>query len=75
MELFSHWSRLVGEEIAAHAHPVAVEGDQLILVCDDPAWATQLRWLAPQILQAVAAAGGPSLGGLTLRVRPPGRRP
>ena len=75
VELFSHWARLVGEEIAAHARPVAIEGHQLILVCDDPAWATQLRWLAPQILEAVADAGGPALEGLALRVRPPRRHP
>ena len=73
VELFSQWTGLVGEEIAAHTRPVAIEGDQLVLICDDPAWATQLRWLAPQILKAVADAGGPALEGLALRVRPLGR--
>ena len=74
VELFSQWVELVGAEVAAHAWPLAMEGDRLLVGCDDPSWATQLRWLGPQLLNAIAAAGGPRLGELAVTVRPSGRR-
>ena len=69
LELFSHWDELVGETLAARVRPVAIEASQLVVVCDDPAWATQIRWLGPDVLAAIAAAGGPKLSGLIVRVR------
>ena len=74
VELFGQWGELVGPDISAHAWPVAVEGDRLLVACDDPAWATQLRWLGPELLAAIAAAGGPLLGEIVVAVRPGGRR-
>ena len=74
VELFSQWAELVGPEVGAHAWPLAVEGDRLVVGCEDPAWATQLRWLGPELLAAIAAAGGPVLGELAVAVRPRGAR-
>lgn len=68
--LFSRWAELVGPDIAAHARPHGVQDGRLIVVTDDPAWASQLRWLANDLLARIAAADGPELAGLVVRVQP-----
>ncbi len=47
--IFGQWERAVGEVIARHAHPVAMQGKKLTLVVDSPAWMQQLSLLKPEI--------------------------
>jgi predicted nucleic acid-binding Zn ribbon protein len=54
--VFGHWEAIVGPAIAMHVHPLKIEGDTLFVATDHPAWATQLRYLAPQILERVSQA-------------------
>jgi predicted nucleic acid-binding Zn ribbon protein len=75
--LFSRWEAVVGPEIAQHAEPRSVRDGVLVLVVDQPAWATQLRYLVPELLARIRAgvsqsgvtevqirvAGGAGLGG------------
>jgi predicted nucleic acid-binding Zn ribbon protein len=68
--LFSRWEQLVGPEIAAHARPLGVRDGELVVVVDDPAWASQIRWLSHDLLVRIASTGGPSLEGLRVRVKP-----
>jgi hypothetical protein len=68
--LFSRWDELVGADIARRARPLGVQDGQLVVAVDDPAWASQLRWLANDLLIRIAAAGGPQLEGLRVRVKP-----
>jgi predicted nucleic acid-binding Zn ribbon protein len=68
--LFSRWAELVGPDIAAHARPQRVHDGQLIVVTDDPAWASQLRWLASELVARIAEGDGPRLTGILVRVRP-----
>lgn len=68
--LFTRWEAWVGPGIAAHAWPVGVQRGELIVGTDDPAWASQLRWMAADLLERIAAEGGPQLNGLQVRVRP-----
>jgi predicted nucleic acid-binding Zn ribbon protein len=52
--LFSRWEVLVGPEIAAHCQPVSVRRGVLDLLVDQPAWASQIRFMAGEILAALA---------------------
>lgn len=68
--VFTRWEQAVGPTVAAHAVPVRVEGSTLVVVADQPAWATQLRHLAPELLAKIAAvcgAGAPDR--LEVRIR------
>jgi predicted nucleic acid-binding Zn ribbon protein len=53
--LFSSWEAVVGPEIAQHAEPRSVRDGVLLLVVDQPAWATQLRFLVPELLARIRA--------------------
>jgi predicted nucleic acid-binding Zn ribbon protein len=69
--VFGRWEELVGSSVASHVHPVRLVAGTLVVRADHPAWATQIRHLAPEILARVAA----ELGGegaperLEIRVR------
>lgn len=52
-ELLVAWPQLVGEEVAAHAEPVAVEDGQLTVRCDSTAWAQQLRTMRTTVLARI----------------------
>ena len=80
--VFGQWPALVGERVAEHAEPVAVENGRLIVRAEDPAWASQLRWLERDLVARVSdalGAGvvtsievrvGPASGVANLRPRP-----
>lgn len=67
--VFARWNDVVGPAIAAHAQPVRLADGLLIVEVDDPGWVTQLRFLEADLLERLAAAAGPGVTGLTLRVR------
>ena len=48
--VFGRWPELVGEQVAAHARPRSLRDGALVVVVDDPAWATQLKWLEADLL-------------------------
>jgi predicted nucleic acid-binding Zn ribbon protein len=56
--LFSRWEEIVGPLIAAHAWPLRVVDGVLRIGVEQPGWATQLTFLAPELLRKVAAATG-----------------
>jgi len=56
--VFGHWARLVGEEVAEHAQPVALKDGELTVQASSTAWATQLRLLQGQLLAKIAAGVG-----------------
>jgi predicted nucleic acid-binding Zn ribbon protein len=53
--VFSHWEQLVGPDIAAHAQPRSVRDGVLVVAADQPAWATQLRFMAGDLLTRIRA--------------------
>jgi predicted nucleic acid-binding Zn ribbon protein len=53
--VFGRWEELVGSSMAAHVRPVRLMAGSLIVSADHPAWATQIRHLAPEILERVAS--------------------
>lgn len=60
--VFSDWEAVVGESLARHARPLRLDGAVLVVAVDHPAWATQVRALAPAILQRLADAAGAAAG-------------
>lgn len=56
--LFGRWEQIVGDAMAAHVRPVRLHEEVLVVACDHPAWATQVRHLAPDILDRVREACG-----------------
>jgi predicted nucleic acid-binding Zn ribbon protein len=70
--VFGRWDDVVGPAIAAHVRPVRVDGVTLVVSADHPAWATQLRHLAPDILARLDEVCGTqnALQRLDVKVRP-----
>ena len=72
--IFDDWATVVGPQIAAHATPATLRDGVLALAVDDPAWATQLRYLEQDLLAKVREALGPDeVTSIEVRVRRPGR--
>lgn len=69
--IFGRWEEMVGASLAAHVRPLRLHERVLVVVVDHPAWATQVRHLAPQILarldEVCPSDGGPKR--LEVRVR------
>jgi len=73
--VFARWEEVVGSSIAAHAEPVSVRDNVLVIATEEPGWATQLRFLGPGLLRRLSAvAGVDSIDRVEIKVRPPGRR-
>ena len=67
--VFSRWEELVGSSVARHTRPVRLAGGTLVVAVDQPAWATQLRVLAPGILERLTERTGEVIDQLEVVVR------
>lgn len=68
------WDEVAGAEVASHAQPLALRDGVLVLGVDEPTWAAQLPFLAPTLLERLAAALGEAAPQrLEARLRRPGR--
>lgn len=56
--VFVRWPEVVGEEVAAHARPDTIDGTTLVVVADDPTWASQLHWLENQLIERIRRVSG-----------------
>ncbi|MFQ5557908.1 MAG: DUF721 domain-containing protein [Acidimicrobiales bacterium] len=56
--VFGSWPEIVGADLASHARPVAVDGDRLVVKVDDPAWASEFRWLEREVIARIAEVAG-----------------
>lgn len=50
-QIHQRWLEIAGDEVAAHAEPVRLRGGVLVVRAQSGAWATQLRYLAPRLLE------------------------
>lgn len=57
----SAWPDVVGPDVAAHAFPVRLREGILVVAVDHAGWATQLDFLAEQILDRLTDVVGPGL--------------
>ena len=67
--VFGRWDDAVGAAVAAHVQPVKLDGTRLIVEVDDPAWATQLRFLEATLKQRLAEVAGARVETIDVRVR------
>lgn len=56
--VFGQWASVVGDDIAEHAMPSALNDGVLSVTAESTAWATQLRLMQGQLLAKIAAAVG-----------------
>ena len=56
--VFERWGEVVGETMAARTRPVAIDGESLVVMCDDPALTTHVRFLEPQLVARLAELSG-----------------
>ena len=52
--VFGHWQDIVGPQLALHTRPETFDSGELTVSADSPAWATQVRLMAPQLLKRLA---------------------
>lgn len=69
-QVLGGWAAIVGDNVAEHALPVALQDGVLTVRADSTAWATQLRLLQRQLLAKIAAAVGDGVV-TTLKVHGP----
>ena len=71
--LVERWAELVGDNLAARTRPSALHASTLVIAVDDPAWATQLKYLEGDLLTRIAeAVGAGAVTELRVVVRAPG---
>ncbi len=69
--LYGGWEGLVGDRLAAHTRPVALRDGVLVVGVEDPAWATEVRFLAPTVVERLRSGpAGLSVTSVEVRVRP-----
>lgn len=68
--LFGRWAEAVGPQVAEHVRPVKLDGDVLTVEVDDPAWATQLKFLTPTIRARLAEVAGVRVERIQVKVDP-----
>jgi predicted nucleic acid-binding Zn ribbon protein len=74
--VFDRWDEVVGEVMAARTRPVAIDGETLVVRCDDPALTTHVRFLEPQLLSRLAElSGARHISRVEVRVDRRGRGP
>ncbi|MFM7687381.1 MAG: DciA family protein [Actinomycetota bacterium] len=66
--VFGRWEEVVGAAVAAHVQPVKLDGEVLVVEVDDPAWATQIRFLEATLRERLREVAGASVERLEVRV-------
>jgi predicted nucleic acid-binding Zn ribbon protein len=67
--VFGRWAEAVGDAVALHVKPVKLDGTKLVVEVDDPAWATQLRFLETTLKQRLLEVAGATIDTIEARVR------
>lgn len=67
--IFSRWREIVGDTIADHVTPKRLDKGRLLVEVDEPAWATQLRFLEARVLSTLRERVGDEVTALDIRVR------
>lgn len=67
--VFGRWTEIVGEAVAAHVQPVKLDGTRLVVEVDEPAWATQLKFLEADLRARLHATIGATVEHFDIRVK------
>ena len=66
--LFGRWVEAVGPQVAEHVRPLKLDERVLVVEVDDPAWATQVKFLTPTIIERLASGAGVEIDRVDVRV-------
>ena len=66
--VFGRWKEAVGEAVARHVQPLRLDGARLVVEVDDPAWATQLKFLEANLRERLLAVTGARIDEFEIRV-------
>ena len=59
--IFGSWREMVGDQVAARCQPAGLGHGVLKVQAANPAWAHELRYLAPEVIRRVNATLGPGV--------------
>ena len=68
--VFGRWDDAVGPAVAAHVRPVRLDQGVLTVEADEPAWATQVKFLAGTITARLAEVANVEIERIDVRVGP-----
>ncbi len=69
--LDDEWPNIVGPALAAQSRPIEVRDGVLIVGCDDPSWASQIKWMDATIRERFADIfDGIAIQRIQVRVAP-----
>jgi len=71
--VFGRWDDAVGPTVAAHVRPVRLDDGVLTVEADEPAWATQVKFLSGTITTRLAEVAGVRIERIEVRVGRPSR--
>ena len=72
--VFGRWDDAVGPTVAAHVRPVRLDQGVLTVEADEPAWATQVKFLSSTIAARLAEVAGVDIEHIEVRVAGSSRR-
>jgi len=72
--LFGRWDEAVGEQVAQHVKPVKLDAGVLVVEVDDPAWATQVKFLSTIIIERLRSVADVAVDRIEVRVERRGAR-
>jgi hypothetical protein len=67
--VFGRWTEIVGDVVAAHVQPVKLDGARLVVEVDEPAWATQLKFLEADLRARLLSTIGATVDHFDIRVK------
>jgi predicted nucleic acid-binding Zn ribbon protein len=67
--IFGRCEEAVGAAVAVHVQPLKLDGRRLVVEVDDPAWATELRFLEHTVRARLREVAGAEIDALEVRVR------
>jgi hypothetical protein len=56
--LFERWDDVVGAAMAARTRPQRIDGDRLVVECDEPAVASHVRYLQAELVERLGQLSG-----------------
>lgn len=71
--VFGRWEDAVGTALAANVRPVRLERGMLLVEVDDPAWATEVRFMSDDLRARLAEVTGVEVERIEVRVARPRR--
>lgn len=67
--VFSRWAEIVGEPVCHHVKPIKLDGGTLIVEVDEPAWATEMKFLETDLLTRLNVDGNMPVERIEIRVK------